>query len=114
MSIEFRRQDDVVIVDFRGYITIGDAVRRLKDGFNEALEAGQRRFVFNLARAPYIDSSTIGETIASLNRAKEVGGVIKFVVPDASRVRDVLRLTALEKVMEIYEDEEAALGSFAS
>lgn len=114
MSIEFRQKSGVVVVDFRGYITIGDAVKSLKEGFNEALEAGERRFVFNLTRSPYIDSSTIGETIASLNRAKEVGGVIKFVVPDTSRVRDVLRLTALENVMEIYEDEDAAIGSFAS
>ena len=113
MAIEFRKKGDVQVLDFTGRITITDASTVLKEGFRQALDAGEKQFVFNLTATPYIDSSTIGETIACIKRVRERDGDIKFVVPPTGRVRDILRLTALDRVMEIYEDEDSAVVSFA-
>ncbi len=60
-----------------------------------------------------MDSTGLGELIACLKRVRERGGVIKLLKP-TRRVYDVLQLTRLNEVFDIFDDERNALGSFTS
>ena len=61
MILNPRRLDDVVILDLSGRITIGEGTLILRSDIHKLLDAGDRKFLLNLADVDYIDSSGLGE-----------------------------------------------------
>jgi anti-sigma B factor antagonist len=123
MPIRVRTVDQVQIVELTGDFTIGgsalgrplDLQGRPMDDLGEVLadlfDRGQRRIVLDLRHVTFIDSAGLGELVASKKRALERGGDIKILQP-AKRVRELLVMTLLTRIFEIYEDEAGAIRSF--
>jgi anti-anti-sigma factor len=111
MEIVVRKKGKVEILDFSGRVTIVEE-SIMRDTFKERLAAGQRLFIFNLTNVPYMDSATIGETVACLKRANEHQGAIKIVLSAGGKVDELFHLTALDRVFALFRDEEEALASF--
>ena len=102
---------EVVILDLSGKITIGEGSVQLRDAVEKLLEAGRNRIVLNLAGVSYVDSSGIGELVSRYTTTKNTGGRLKLLnLP--KKIKDLLMITKLLTVFEIYEDEQAALESF--
>jgi anti-anti-sigma factor len=78
----------------------------------DLLADGRKLFVFNLLDVPFMDSSGLGETAACKMRVSRDDGVIKIVLQEQSKVREVFKITGLDLAFEIYEDEGEALASF--
>jgi anti-anti-sigma factor len=111
MEITVRLRGQVDVLDFSGK-TIADGQLRLRNAFLASVARGRRFFVFNTTNVPYLDSITVGETVACFKRARERGGDVKLVVVPDGTVQEILHLTGLDRILEIYGDEQEALASF--
>jgi len=112
VSIETRRTDsDIAVIDVAGRLSAGETGLKFRGEFQRFVADGVKDFVVNLARVSYIDSSGLGELITSHNSLRNSGGAVKLLNPPR-RIRDLLQMTRLLGVFEIFEDETAALQSF--
>ena len=111
MRISTRNARGVTILDLKGKITIGGGDVELRDAVVEALAAGSLNILLNLKRVSALDSSGVGEIVASYRTLANRGGKLKLENL-SPKVTDVLMLTELLKVLEIFEDEQEAVESF--
>ena len=111
MKVDVRNADDVIIVDLDGRLVLGVGDEILRDVVNELLAEDWKKIVLNLRRVTIIDSSGIGEVVASWKLAKRFGASIKLLRP-APQIQRTLRLTQLLPLLEVFESEEEALASF--
>jgi anti-sigma B factor antagonist len=111
MKAKVREIGSVSVVDLSGKITIGAGDVQLREAVVELLEKGSKNVLLNLERVSYMDSAGIGELVACYKRAKERDGVVKLVNP-TGKVYDLLQLTKLEEIFDVYRDEKEALVSF--
>ena len=110
MDINSRRRDDVTILDVRGKITIGGDLA-LRQAIHKALEDGAKKLVVNLQQVTTIDSSGVGELVGAYTSAKNHGATLKLVnLPP--KVQDVLTITQLITVFDVYDTEDEAVRSF--
>jgi len=102
---------DVAVIDVSGRITLGEGSSNLRDGIRELLAKGQRKILLNLGDVSYIDSSGIGELVSGYTSVANQGGQLKLLNL-TKRVRDLLQITKLYTVFDVYEDEATAVRSF--
>lgn len=103
---------DVIVLHLQGPITLGQATQKFRQLIEDTLAAGRTKIVLNMAEVYYIDSSGLGELVASSTRAQRHGATIKLMKL-APRVQDVMQLTKLYQVIDVYPDEDSAVRSFA-
>ncbi len=101
----------VILLDLRGRLILGKETETLRDKLKQLVEAGHARIVLNLAEVDYIDSVGLSTLIASYTTARKQSGDIKLLHL-TKRVHDLLQVTRLVTVFEIYDDLEEARRSF--
>ena len=111
MAVEQRKVGKVCILNLSGELKLGPSVDDLRTSFKDAVDAGERMFVFNMLKVPWMDSSGIGEVVACYKRARDHKGELKVVMKGKSH--DLFTFYELHKVCELHETVEEALGSFA-
>jgi anti-sigma B factor antagonist len=102
---------DVTVIEAAGRITLGENVEILRDQIHQLTAKGRRKILLNLAEVTYIDSSGIGEMVSSFTTLSNLGGSVKLLKL-TTRVRDLLQITKLYTVFEVFEDEGEAVRSF--
>jgi anti-sigma B factor antagonist len=102
----------VTVVDCSGKITLGDGSALLRKTLRGLLEEERTKILLNLADVDYIDSSGIGELVSGFTAVKSRGGDLKLVHL-TKKVRDLLQLTGLYTVFEVFTDEGTALQSYS-
>lgn len=111
MKVSARHVEGVTILEPKGKITIGVGDVALREAVHEALEAGARNILIDLGSVSTIDSSGIGELVSAYTTVTNRGGKLKLVhLPD--KIADILSITQLITVFEVFEDESEALASF--
>ena len=113
MHIEERAVGDVVVLDLKGKITLGEGDELLKDKVNSLVNQGHKKIVLNLADVPYIDSAGLGEVVRTYTTVSRQGGSLKLLNL-TKRITDLLSITKLLTVFETYDSENEAVGSFSS
>src|SRR4026208_917937 len=113
MNIEERTVGDVVVLDLKGRVTLGEGDELLKDKVNSLVNQGQKKIVLNLAEVPYIDSTGLGEIVRTYTTVSRQGGSLKLLGL-TKRITDLLSITKLLTVFETYDNEADAVRSFAS
>ena len=113
MQIEERPVGDVMILDLKGKITLGEGDELLKDKVNSLINQGQKKIVLNLADVPYIDSAGLGEIVRTYTTVSRQGGSLKLLNL-TKRITDLLSITKLLTVFETYDVENDAVRSFAT
>lgn len=111
LNIKQRQAGDVSILDLDGEVRIGDSATALRGAIREMVAAGNQKILLNLAGVRYIDSSGIGELIANYTTANRSGGQLKLLNL-TEKVQDLLVITKLLTVFDVYENETEALSSF--
>jgi len=106
-----RDAGQVMVVDLGGRITLGDGSALLRKTIRGLLEDQRRSILLNLADVDYIDSSGIGELVSGYTAVKNQGGELKLLHL-TKKVRDILQITKLYTVFDVFSDEPTALGSF--
>src|SRR4026207_2453795 len=113
MQIEERAVGDVVVLDLKGRVTLGEGDELLKDKVNSLINQGQKKLVLNLAEVPYIDSAGLGEIVRTYTTVSRQGGSLKLLSL-TKRITDLLAITKLLTVFETYDHEADAVRSFSS
>ena len=111
MKIEKRKKGDVLILDLKGKILIGDGIDVLREAINAAVKEKETKVLLNFTEVPYLDSTGLGEVVRSYTSIKKEGGAIK-IVNLTNKVKDLLSVTKLLTVFDTFEDEEKAVNSF--
>ena len=113
MQIEERPTGDIVVLDLKGKMTLGEGDELLKDKINSLVHQGRRKIVLNLEQVPYIDSAGLGEIVRTYTTISREGGSMKLLNL-TKRITDLLSITKLLTVFETYDNEADAVRSFAS
>ena len=113
MSVKLttRQVGDVTVVDAVGRITLGDGATTFRDTVRDLANGGNRKLLLNLAEVSYIDSSGIGEMVSGFTTVTNQGGQVKLLNL-TKRVKDLLQITKLYTVFEVFDDEAHAVRSF--
>jgi anti-anti-sigma factor len=112
MEISLREKDDVVILDIEGEIRRSDITDiTLHQLVKAQLDGGKRNILLNFQNVEFIDSFGVGEILASYISTHNLGGKLK-IAKISKKLYLVFQVTMLTKVLEIFDDEEGALGSF--
>ncbi|HEU0122745.1 MAG TPA: STAS domain-containing protein [Bryobacteraceae bacterium] len=110
-TINNRQNGDVSIVDIGGKITLGEGSVAIRDAVKTLVADGKKKIVLNLGEVTYIDSSGIGELVSAFTTVSNSGGSLKLLNL-TKRVQDLLQITKLYTVFEVFNDEAAAVASF--
>lgn len=111
MQIEERPSGDVMILDVKGKLTIGEGDELLKDKINSLIQQGHKKLILNLEGVPYVDSAGLGEIVRTYTTVSRQGGNLKLLNL-TKRIEDLLSITKLLTVFDTYESEQEALNSF--
>jgi anti-sigma B factor antagonist len=111
MQTRTRRVGGVTVLDVSGRITLGEGNVMLREIVRDLTEGDDKRIVLNLGEVNYIDSSGIGELVKAHTTVRNKGGHLRLVNLH-KRVHDLLQMTRLSAVFDIYEDEANAIASF--
>ena len=111
MKIDKRGKGGVTILDVEGKITIGKGDVALRDAVQQALGDGAKKLLIELGRVSTIDSSGVGELVSAFTTVTNRGGKLKLVnLPP--KVNDILQITQLITVFEVFDNEDEAIASF--
>jgi anti-sigma B factor antagonist len=113
MQIDQRAVGDVMVLDLKGRITMGEGDELLKDKVNSLVNQGHRKIVLNLADVPYVDSAGLGEIVRTYTTVSRQGGSLKLLNL-TKRITDLLSITKLLTVFETFDSENDAVRSFAA
>ena len=113
MSLRYVDWDvgDVTVITLAGRITLGEGTAKLKQAVQEVLARGRRKLLLNLAEVFYVDSSGLGTLVQVHREVGAAGGKLKLMKVK-NLTRDLLQVTHLHLVFEVFADEESALRSF--
>ena len=119
LEYKIRQSGDVTMLDLSGRISVGEALAFgpgsgviLADVIGDWAKKGQRKILLNLKGVKYIDSSGIGELVRNYTSLRRQGGDLKLLSP-APTVLEALRITHLDRILDIMEDEQLAVQSFS-
>ncbi len=110
LSISTRTVDGILVVDCHGRIVFGEESAMLRDRLRKLIAENQR-IVLNLGGVNYIDSGGLGTLVSLYTTARNAGGSIKLANL-TQRVDDLLQVTKLVTIFEVYDNEEDAIQSF--
>ncbi|MSV35519.1 MAG: anti-sigma factor antagonist [Bryobacterales bacterium] len=112
MSLEIieREREGVTILGLKGRVTVGE-VTPVREKIAALLAAGRPRIVLDLADVDYIDSTGLGNLVISFTQVKKAGGGLKLMNLNKRNV-ELLALTRLHTVFEVFGDEVNAVNSF--
>ena len=111
LNISERQAGDIAVLDMSGRITIGEGSVALRTAVRRLLEEGKKKILLNLAGVGYIDSSGIGELVSSYTTIEKDGGQLKLLNL-TQKLQDLLTITKLLTVFDVYENESDALAGF--
>jgi len=106
-----RKVGDVTVIDAVGRITLGEASSTFRDTIRELVSKGEKKLLLNLAEVSYIDSSGIGELVSAYTTVTNQGGQLKLLNL-TKRIQDLLQITKLYTVFEVFDNEAEAVRSF--
>ncbi len=113
LNVDTREVDGVVIVDLSGRITLGeDSSGKLRQTVRDLLAQGNKKILLNLGNISYIDSSGLGELVASFSTASSQGSTVKLLNLQ-QKVKDLLQITKLYTVFDVSDNEAEAVSSFS-
>lgn len=113
MDFKSRKVGDVVVFDLKGALEGGEKSYRIKDDIKEQLAAGERKFLLNLDKVTFVNSTGIGIVAMVFTSISNAGGVMKICNAN-EKVSRVMMITKLLEVFESFYKEEEALASFAA
>lgn len=111
LTISQRHVGSITIVDLNGKITIGQGSAQFREAIRQLIEQEKPRLVLNFAGVNYVDSSGVGELVSAYTAINKQNGQLRLLhVPP--RIKELLRITKLLSVFQLFDDEAAALQSF--
>jgi len=112
LLINQRRVGDVIVLDLKGRLRIGGSSLSLHKSIHTLADEGKTQVLLSLAGVGHIDSNGLGELVSSHVTLRDKGGELKLVHL-TERLRELLTITRVLAVFDVYDDEPQALASFS-
>lgn len=112
LKITNREVEGVSIVQMEGRIVLGEESNALRESVKTLLADNKKKIVMNMDNVTYIDSAGLGTLVASFHSARAQGAVLKLANL-GSKFQEVLQVTKLMTVFEVFDSEAAAIQSFS-
>ena len=112
MSLEISETDreSIAILHLKGRLTVGEA-SSIRDNVAQVLASGRVNVIFDLSDVDYIDSTGLGSLVICYTTIKKQGGTLKLVNPNKRNI-ELLLLTKLHTIFEVFQEEQDAVNSF--
>jgi anti-sigma B factor antagonist len=113
MSLEIQQRDreGVLILDLNGRLTVGPEVSIFRDRMQKLIDTGSRQIVLNLQQVDYIDSTGLGALVMCYTSLQRAGGNVKLLNLSRRGIQ-LLVMTKLTTIFEVFDDEQNAINSF--
>ncbi len=111
LKMSTREIGGVTVVDLEGRIVLGEESNAMREQVKSLLAANKKRIVLNMANVTYIDSAGLGTLVASFHSARSQGATLKLANL-GDKFREVLQVTKLLTVFEVFNNEATAVASF--
>ncbi len=111
LNLTERQAGDVTILDMSGKVTLGEGSVALRTAVRRLLGDGKKKILLNLGSVGYIDSSGLGELVSSFTAVNKENGTLKLLNL-TQKIQDLLAITKLLTVFDVYDSESDALSSF--
>ncbi len=112
LNITERQAGDITVLDMNGKVTLGEGSVALRTTVRRLLGEGKKNILLNLGQVGYVDSSGIGELVSSFTSVNKEGGTLKLLNL-TQKIQDLLAITKLLTVFDVYDSESEALNSFS-
>jgi anti-sigma B factor antagonist len=113
LNITERKKDLITILDLQGKIRLGEGSAELHEALRGLVERGEKKILLNLAEVSHIDSSGLGELVSGYTTIHKAGGELKLFHL-SERIHELMLMTKLLTVFDVYDNESEAIGSFGS
>lgn len=113
LKITNREVDGVSVVQMEGRIVLGEESNALRESVKTLLADNKKKIVLNMHNVTYIDSAGLGTLVAAFHSARAQAAVLKLANL-GSKFQEVLQVTKLMTVFEVFDSEAAAVQSFTS
>lgn len=111
LKITERKSGSIIILDLDGKIRLGDGSAELHEELRLLVNREEKKILLNMANVSHIDSSGLGELVNGFNTLERSGGELKlFHLSD--KVHELMTMTKLLTVFDIYDNENEAVNSF--
>ena len=110
MDIAETEREGIVILALKGRLIAGESVS-VREKVNQLVAGGHFNIVLNLAHCDYIDSTGLGSLVICYTSLKKAGGALKLVNLNKRNI-ELLVLTKLSTIFEIFSDEQDAVNSY--
>jgi anti-sigma B factor antagonist len=111
LEIHQREREGITILDLKGRVTVGPEAGALREKVSQDAAAGVRMLVLNMAGVDYVDSTGLGALVMSATTMRKNGGNVKLLNLNRRNI-ELLVMTKLETVFEIFNDEQDAVNSY--
>ena len=112
-KVNIRHIHGTTFLEVSGRITLGEGGVTLRNAIQNALDAGTRKLVLDLGSVTYMDSSGVGELTTAYTLARDKGCALKLLHL-TKRIDDLMQITKLATLFDVYSSEEQAVSSFES
>lgn len=112
LNITERQAGDITVLDMNGKVTLGEGSVALRTTVRRLLGEGKKNILLNLGQVGYVDSSGIGELVSSFTAVNKEGGTLKLLNL-TQKIQDLLAITKLLTVFDVYDSESEALSSYS-
>ena len=110
LDIKDREREGVILLTMKGRLTVGES-NRLREIVTEKIHGGHLNIILDLGETDYIDSTGLGSMVICYTTAKKAGGMVKLLHLNKRNV-ELLILTKLHTIFEVFSDEQDAVNSF--
>ena len=112
LKISARKVEGVTVLDLSGRLVLGEESAALRDTLKDLPSKGQKKILLNLADLSYIDSSGLGALVSGYTTLAAQQGQLKLLNL-TKKIHDLLQITKLLTVFEVFNDEKTAIKSFS-
>jgi anti-sigma B factor antagonist len=111
LDIAEREREGIVLLDMKGRITMGEEANAFRTKVTTLTQSGTSKFIFNMGQVDYIDSTGLGAIVMCSTGVRKAGGSAKLLNLNRRNI-ELLVMTKLATIFEIFTDEQDAVNSF--
>jgi len=111
LEINQREREGITLLDLKGRITAGEEVSEFRSVVDKLADTGPAKVILNLQLIDFIDSTGLGGMVMCATRMSKGGGAVKLTHLNR-RNMELIVLTKLDTIFEVFNDETDAINSF--
>ena len=111
LDIQSREREGITILDLKGKLVVGDSCTDVREKINEQIGQGRKQIILNLQNVDYIDSTGLGSLVICYTSLQKTGGSLKLENLNRRNL-ELMLLTKLSTIFQIFNEEQEAVNSF--